>query len=55
MPDKGVSLIEAAAITGYSVGHLRKLAKAGILPAWRRGPRLILVDRAALDEFVKPL
>jgi hypothetical protein len=37
-----VPLDEAADRTGYSAGHLRKLAKKGSVPAEKRGGRLYL-------------
>lgn len=50
-----LTLIEASEVTGYSVGHLRRLVKAGRLTAWRRGQRLIVVDAAELDAMFEQI
>lgn len=45
-----IPLSEAATLTGYSVGHIRRAVKSGQINGWRRGKRLIVVDR---DEVVE--
>ncbi|PHV64631.1 hypothetical protein CSW57_22800 [Williamsia muralis] len=50
-----LTLKQAAERTGFSVEHLRRLAKSGDLPASRRGKRLIVVDQADLAALDKPL
>lgn len=51
-----IPLADAATLTGYSVGHLRRAVKAGDVSGWRRGKRLILVDREEiLTHFFKRL
>ncbi|WP_328858155.1 helix-turn-helix domain-containing protein [Williamsia herbipolensis] len=51
-----IPLADAATLTGYSVGHLRRAVKAGEINGWRRGKRLIVVDRdEVMQHFFKRL
>ncbi len=52
-----VPLKEAAELTGFSVSQLRTLIRTGVLPASRRGVKLLVIDRtdlAALDTPITP-
>jgi excisionase family DNA binding protein len=59
MPDHAVaqklSLQEAARSRGCSERTIRRYIAAGLLPAYRMGPRLIRVDAAELDAMLRPI
>lgn len=48
-------LAVAAAEAGVSVLTLRRMIRAGHLPAYRFGSKLIFVDRADLDAIFRPV
>ncbi|NKR45787.1 helix-turn-helix domain-containing protein [Rhodococcus hoagii] len=50
-----ITLREAAARTGFSVDHLRRLVRAGDLAGYRRGARRIFVDPADVDAMTRPI
>ena len=46
------TLTEAANRTGLSVRTLRRRIAAGLLPAYRSGPRVLRVDPADVDRLM---
>lgn len=46
------TLAEAAQRTGLSVRTLRRRIAAGLLPAYRSGPRVLRVDPADVDRLM---
>lgn len=50
-----ISIQEAAELLGVSTDTVRRRISDGSLTAYRIGPRLLRVDRAAVEALAKPV
>jgi excisionase family DNA binding protein len=54
LADEYVSVAEAARLVRVHVATIRRWIEAGTLPAYRLGPRRVLVKRADLEGLITP-
>ncbi len=53
--DTWMSIKDTAAMCGKSTKTIRRLIADGSLPAYRLGPKSILIKRSDLDALIRPI
>lgn len=53
--EREISVAQAARLTGYTEGHIRRLARRGTIEARRVGQRVLLIDRASLEAYTQEM
>lgn len=52
---KELTVSEAAQRSGYSEGHIRRLARGGDIEARRVGRRVLVIDAQSLDNYTEKM
>jgi excisionase family DNA binding protein len=55
MPTDLIGRKPAATYVGKSIMTIDRWVKAGLLPAYRLGPRTVLISKSDLDRMLRPV